>query len=92
MDRYKFWGNSGLTKESRERSDTQVIGIVNSKRIEKDKVILRLAEYTGPSDDNDANNPSTFQIPLRAILTAQRALWQYGQKAFHDSIGRYAAA
>lgn len=45
--RYKFWNNNSLTKESRERADTQVIGTANSKRIEKDKVILRLAEYSG---------------------------------------------
>lgn len=40
-----------------------------------------------PADENDPNAPSTFQIPLRQILTAQRALWEYGQRAFHDSIG-----
>jgi hypothetical protein len=48
---------------------------------------LTLKEYSGPADENDPNSPSTFQIPLRQILTAQRALWEYGQKAFHDSIG-----
>lgn len=90
--RYRFWNNNSLTKESRERADTQVIGTANSKRIEKDKVILRLAEYSGPGDDQNPNDPATFQIPLRQILTAQRALWQYGQKAFHDSIGKFSAA
>jgi hypothetical protein len=87
--RYKFWGtgDAGYTKESRERSDTQTIGISDSRRIEKDKVILTLREYTGPSSESDPNSPSTFQIPLRQILTAQRALWEYGQRAFHDSIG-----
>lgn len=89
LDRYKFWGtgDAGYTKEARERSDTQTIGVSSSRRIEKDKVILTLKEYTGPGDENDPNSPSTFQIPLRKILTAQRALWEYGQRAFHDSIG-----
>jgi hypothetical protein len=88
LDRYKFWaGENGLTKESRERSDTQTLGIASSRKIEKDKVILSLKEYTGPCDQTDPNAPSTFQIPLRNIMTAQRQLWQYGQRAFHDSIG-----
>lgn len=89
LDRYKFWGtgDAGYTKENRERSDTQTLGISSSRRIEKDKVILTLKEYTGPADESDPNSPSTFQIPLRQILTAQRALWEYGQRAFHDSIG-----
>lgn len=88
LDRYKFWsGNDGLTKESRERSDTQTIGISQSKSLEKDKVIMTIREYTGPASDTNPNQPSTFQIPIKTILTAQRALWQYGQRAFHDSIG-----
>lgn len=88
LDRYKYWSNdAGLTKESRRRTDTQTIGVSSSRSLEKDKIILNLAEHTGPSDENDPNAPSTFQIPLRVILTAQRALWQYGQRAFHDSIG-----
>jgi hypothetical protein len=48
LDRYKYWQSDGaLTKESRERSDTQTIGVSSSRRIEKDKVILSLKEYTG---------------------------------------------
>lgn len=50
-------------------------------------MILTLKEYTGPADELDPNQPSTFQIPLRNIITAQRNLWAYGQRAFHDSIG-----
>lgn len=50
-------------------------------------MILSLKEYTGPAADRDPNQPSTFQIPIKTILTAQRQLWQYGQRAFHDSIG-----
>lgn len=47
--RYKYWGtgDAGYTKESRERSDTQTIGVSSSRRIEKDKIILTLKEYTG---------------------------------------------
>lgn len=93
LDRYKFWeGETGFTKESRERSDTQTIGVNSSRKIQKDKVTLTLKEYSGPSDEQDPNQPSTFQIPLRNIITAQRNLWQYGQRAFHDSIGNYVAA
>ena len=88
LDRYHFWNNNNsLTKESRERADTQTIGVTNSKSITKDKVILHLKEYTGPADESDPNSPSTFQIPVRQILTAQRQLWEYGQRAFHESIG-----
>lgn len=53
LDRYKFWNetqtdpDAGYTKENRERSDTQTIGVNNSRSIEKDKVILNLREYTG---------------------------------------------
>lgn len=50
-------------------------------------MVLTLREYTGPSDEQDPNQPSTFQIPLRNIITAQRNLWQYGQRSFHESIG-----
>jgi hypothetical protein len=46
--RYKYWNTEGaLTKETRERSDTQTIGVSSSRRIEKDKIILALREYTG---------------------------------------------
>lgn len=88
LDRYQYWTDSNsLTKEARERSDTETIGVANSRSINKDKVILNLREYTGPSNPNNPNSPSTFQIPLRTILTAQRNLWRYGQRGFHDSIG-----
>ena len=88
LDRYKYWeGESGFTKDARERSDTQTIGVSSSRKISKDKVTLVLKEYTGPADESDPNTPSTFQIPLRTIIVAQRNLWQYGQRAFHESIG-----
>lgn len=93
LDRYNFWADQpgnvegSLTKDSRERSDVQVIGVNNARTLSKDKIILLLKEYSGPADPTDPNAPSTFRIPLKTVLTAQRMLWQYGQKAFHDSIG-----
>lgn len=95
LDRYSFWndketGNNAelsLTKASRERSTASTIGVGSSRGIDKDKVIMTLREYTGPSDSSNPNAPSTFQIPLQTIMTAQRKLWEFGQQAFHDSIG-----
>lgn len=46
-----------------------------------------MREFTGPSDPTDANSPGTFQIPLQRIISAQRKLWELGQRAFHDSLG-----
>jgi hypothetical protein len=89
LDRYAFWQTpeAGFNKAARQRGATQVIGVNNSRNITKDKVILTLEEYTGPADPNNPESPSTFQIPIKDIMTAQRQLWQYGQRAFHDSIG-----
>ena len=50
-------------------------------------MIVNLAEFTGPSDSLDPNAPSTFKIPMRVIKVAQRNLWQYGIRGFHESIG-----
>jgi hypothetical protein len=44
-------------------------------------------EYTGPSAAGDPTSPSTFKIPLRQIMVAQRRLWDYGARDFHESIG-----
>jgi hypothetical protein len=49
LDRYKFWGTPG-TKDSRERIADQTIGTANSRNITKEKVLVVLKEYTGPSD------------------------------------------
>lgn len=89
LDRYAYWSTpeASFNKASRQRGPTQVIGVNNSRGITKEKVILTLEEFTGPSDSSNPELPSTFQIPLKDIITAQRALWQYGQRAFHDSIG-----
>lgn len=95
LDRFHYWadddanGNyeSSLTKSARQRSTVQTIGIGDSKDLKKDKIMLYLQEFTGPSSQNNPNSPSTFQIPVKTILTAQRNLYQLGQKSFHDSIG-----
>jgi hypothetical protein len=65
----------------------QTIGVGSSRALTKDKIILYLNEFTGPSDPTNPNAPSTFSIPLVKIASAQRKLWDYGQRAFHDSIG-----
>lgn len=87
--RYNYWNtpDASFTKTSRQRGATQTLGINSSRNITKEKVILTLEEYTGPSDPSNPDSPSTFQIPVKDIITAQRALWSYGQRAFHDSIG-----
>lgn len=93
VDRFKFFADGdttieqSLTKSARERSATQTIGVGSSRGLEKDSVILQLREFTGPSDPINPNAPSTFQIAKQTMLTAQRKLWEYGAKAFHDSIG-----
>lgn len=88
LDRYQFWGDeASFTLEARERSDTQTIGTANSKDIPKDKIIVTLREFTGPASSSSPNDPSTFKVPLRTLMVAQRKLWEYGVRAFHDSIG-----
>jgi hypothetical protein len=77
LDRYKYWSDvsaSGYTKDNRRRADTETIGTNNYRGIPKEKVILRLEEYTGPSDINNPNSPSTFQVPLRNLRWSQRPI------------------
>lgn len=95
LDRYHYWADddttglydASLTKESRTRSSVQTIGIGGSRDLTKDKIILHLTEFTGPSNPANPSAPGTFQIPLQRLLSAQRKLWELGQRAFHDSIG-----
>lgn len=90
MDRYGYWDEeSSFTIEARERGELQTIGSLDSREISKDKVIATLREYTGPNaaGGNAGSQASTFKIPVARILKAQRALWQYGVPAFHQSIG-----
>ena len=87
LDRYRFFGNPG-TKTSRERTQDQTIGTANSRSIVKDKVLVSLREYTGPSDPNNSNLPSTFKIARETLMTAQRLLLDTGNlNMFHQSIG-----
>lgn len=90
MDRYDFWNEeASFTMEARERGETQTIGTLDSREIPKNKVIATLREFTGPnaSGVNAGTQASTFKIPVARIIKAQRALWQFGVPAFHDSIG-----
>jgi hypothetical protein len=84
--RYSFWGQSG-TKEQREREAGETIGTANARAITKEKVLVTLKEYTGPSDPANPSAPSTFKIPKLTILRAQRMLWDMGVQGFHQSIG-----
>jgi hypothetical protein len=89
MDRYHYWGgDETLTLESRQRTDTQTIGTIDSREILKDKIRMTVREYTGPSAAGNPNQPSTLKIPMRVLKHAQRKLWEYGNsRVFHDSIG-----
>lgn len=90
LDRYNYWNEEeSFTMEARERGETQTIGTLDSREIPKDKVIATLREFTGPnaSGAGAASQASTFKIPVSRIMKAQRALWQYGVPAFHESIG-----
>lgn len=75
-----LWGNtlSPGTKEDREREAAETIGTANSRAITKEKVLVTLKEYTGPSDPSDPAAPSTFKIPKLTIIRAQRMLWEMG--------------
>jgi hypothetical protein len=92
LDRYDYWEDDSYTKESRRRNPLQTIGTANSRDILKNKIIVTIDEYTGPSggDPNNPNSPGNFKIPMEAIALAQRVLWQYNPQQiqqFHQSIG-----
>ena len=90
LDRYQYWNDiNSFTLESRERGETETIGTLNSRDIPKDKVIMTLKEYTGPSaGGNTPDQASTFKIPVKTLMTAQRNLYDSGNaRAFHDWIG-----
>jgi hypothetical protein len=94
LDRYGYWEDSTLTKESRRRSDSQTIG-TGGRDIAKEVVYIHLQEFTGPSDPDNPNGPAAFKIPMRKVLFGQRVL--YGMSplapnmdrvhAFHNSVG-----
>ena len=92
LDRYDYWEDDSFTAESRRRNPLQTIGTANSRDILKNKIIVTVDEYTGPSggNPNDPNAPGNFKIPMEAIALAQRVLWQYNPQQiqqFHQSIG-----
>ena len=87
LDRYRFWGKPG-TKESRERTADQTLGSASARNIVKDKVLVTLREYTGPADQRDSTQPSTFKVARETLITAQRLLLDTGNlNVFHQSIG-----
>ena len=87
LDRYRFWGKPG-TKESRERTADQTLGSASARNIVKDKVLVTLREYTGPADQRDTAQPSTFKVARETLITAQRLLLDTGNlNVFHQSIG-----
>lgn len=92
LDRYEYWDDDSFTLESRRRAPTQTIGTANSRDILKNKILVTIDEYTGPSggDANNPNAPGNFKIPMETIMLAQRVLWDYNPQqiqAFHQSIG-----
>jgi hypothetical protein len=92
MKRYGFWNDdtASYTETARKRTITQIIGTGDGRAISQEPVTLVLNEYTGPSagDVNDPSRPGTLKIPMFALLTAQRNMYNLSTPdQFHDSIG-----
>jgi hypothetical protein len=100
MDRYLYFGDDGsLTLDARERQPDETIGTESSRDIPKDKVLIRIAEYTGPGggDPTNPDKPGHLALSRKRIETAMRNLWGTGQfsdpfdlymqPVFHESIG-----
>lgn len=97
MDRYNYFGDDGsLTLESRRRQPSQIIGTAGKREITKDKVMVTIDEYTGPSkgDPNDPTAPGNLVLSEENIKLAQRFLYDptaFDNPAlayqFHQSIG-----
>lgn len=85
LDRFKTWGEKGLTKAARRRDKTQIIGTANGESLSKSTIEMIIYEYTGPSDS--AGNPSTLHLTKEDMLFARQMLWQFGLAKFHESIG-----
>jgi hypothetical protein len=99
MDRYQYFGDDGsLSLDARERQPDELVGTESSRDIPKNKVMIRIAEYTGPSagDPSYPNKPGHLSLSRKRIQTAVRNLWNagindpfdiYASPAFHESIG-----
>jgi hypothetical protein len=85
LDRFKRWGERGMTKAARARNKNQLIGTARSEGLSKTTKFLTLTEFTGPSDID--GNPSTLHVTAEDMLYSRQMLWQYGLGAFHRSIG-----
>jgi hypothetical protein len=99
MDRYLYFGDDGsLSLDARERQPDELVGTANGRDIPKNKVLIRIAEFTGPSagDPNNPNQPGHLPLTRKRIQTAMRNLWGtgitdefdiYANPVFHESIG-----
>lgn len=97
MDRYGYLGDDGsLTLDARRRMPDELIGTHNSRDLNKEKVLITIDEYTGPSkgDPNNPNSPGNLRLSYEKIKLAQRFLYdsqQFDNPAlvhqFHQSIG-----
>lgn len=97
LDRYNYFGDDGsLTLEARRRQAGQILGTANQRQITKDKVMVTIDEYTGPSkgDPNDPNAPGNLVLDEETIKLAQRFLYDPTSfdnpmlaYQFHQSIG-----
>jgi hypothetical protein len=85
LDRFKPWGEKGLTKNARRRDKTQIVGTANSEGLTKTTKTIAIHEHTGPSDA--FGNPSTLHLTKEDMLFARQQLFQYGMTKFHESIG-----
>lgn len=85
LDRFKPWGEKGLTKAARRRDKTQLIGTANAESLGKTTKTISIHEHTGPSDA--AGNASTLHITKEDLLYSRQMLMQYGLQKFHESIG-----
>lgn len=85
IDRFKPWGERGLSLLARVRDKQQIIGTQNSEGLSKSTRIVQLDEFTGPS--TITGEPSTLHISYEDMVYARNRLWDYGLMAFHESIG-----
>lgn len=85
LDRFKPWGERGLTKAARRRDKTQIIGTQNGEGLTKSSTEVIIYEHTGPS--TSAGEPSTLHLTREDMLYARQMLWQYGLAKFHEAIG-----
>jgi hypothetical protein len=85
LDRFKRWGNRGMTKLARRRDKSAVIGTDSGEVLSKSTKNITIFENTGPS--TIAGLPSTLHITAEDMLYARQMLFQFGLQKFHESIG-----